>query len=157
MDEHTLSEMVTEDSLTHNTLQSAEELTVEMSTTNTSLETDMMNKETIDDDTLNKESTEVEQRRARAREHVPHLFRKSRSLSESCRKSPSKWTNCSSSQGKKNDAKKIMKSKNEQMNEQMMTLRQIDIRKALGTKRIAEGSPEDKVDPKQQKQDNTGT
>ena len=46
-----------------------------------------------------------------------------------------------------------MKSKNEQM----MTPRQIDIRKALGTKRIAEGSPEDKVDPKQQKQDNTGT
>ena len=150
MDEHTPSEIVTEDSLTHNTLQSAEELTVEMSTMDTSLETDMMNKETIDDDTLNKESTE-EQRRARAREHVPHLFRKSRSLSESCRKSRSKWTDYGSSQGKKNDAKKIMKSKNEQM----MTPRQTDIRKALGTKRIAEGSPEDKVDPKQQKQDNT--
>ena len=80
-----------------------------------------------------------------------HLFRKSRSLSESCRKSRSKWTDYSSSQGKKNDAKKIMKSNNEQM----MTPRQTDIRKALGTKRIAEGSPEDKVDPKQQKQDNT--
>ena len=59
MDEHGPSEPVTEDSLTHNALNSAEELTVEVITIDASLETDdMVNNESTDDDTLNKEHGE---------------------------------------------------------------------------------------------------
>ena len=36
----------------------------------------------------------------------------------------------------------------------MMTPKQTDIRKVLGVKRLAEDSPDDKADPKSQKQDN---
>ena len=44
-----------------------------------------------------------------------------------------------------------MKSKSEQL----MTPQHTDIRKAFGTKHVAEYSTKDKVDPKLQKQDNT--
>ena len=87
----------------------------------------------------------------RPRERVPHLLHanRHRSMSVSGRRSCGHCTEHLSPHAKK-DTKKKMKGKDELM----MTPKQTDIRKVLGVKRLAEDSPEDKADPKSQKQDN---
>ena len=88
----------------------------------------------------------------RPRERVPHLLQanRGRSMSVLGRKSCGHCTEHHSPHAKKKDTKKNMKGKDELM----MTPKQTDIRKVLGVKRLAEDSPEDKADPKSQKQDN---
>ena len=99
-------------------------------------------------DNINGDSTDEPRR---PRERLPHLFRANRSLSESNSKSCGNCSERSVTHSKTKDKKRSVKAKNEQMK----TRQQIDIRKVLGTKRMAGGSPEDKVDAKSQKQEKT--
>ena len=88
----------------------------------------------------------------RPRERVPHLLQanRGRTMSVSGRKSCGHCTECHSPHTKKKDTKENTKGKDELM----MTPKQTDIKKVLGVKRLVEDSPEDKADPKSQRQDN---
>ena len=160
--DHLLTEPEAEDSLSLSLGQpaSAEDMIAEVSTPDASLRSTSLAPDVSlaadaslgspdnTADNINGDSTDEPRR---PRERLPHLFRANRSLSESNSKSRGNYSERSVTHSKTKDKKQSVKAKNEQMK----TPQQTDIRKVLGTKRMAEGSPEDKVDAKLQKQEKT--